>query len=94
MHKLFFICTIVVGLTCSSFLSAQNGVPITSTESADSLSAMLLTEFWLVPTAIPTPPKAPAVLRNMSSELALQVYHQRVEDQTLDADVACRRIGC
>jgi outer membrane lipoprotein-sorting protein len=84
MHEISFICTIVVGLTCSSFLGAQNTVPIASTESADSVSSTLLSgrTFWLAPTAIPTPQTAPAALPSMSSELALQVYQQRVEDRT------------
>lgn len=75
---------LVVGWSCSSFLTAQNTVRIASTASADSLPSMFLSDcpLWLAPAAIPAAPlTAPAVLPSMSSELALQAYQQRVEEQ-------------
>ena len=81
MHKIFLICTIVAELACSWFLTAQDAVPIASTESPNGLSSMLLSN-RLDPTAHLPPLGAPAVLPSMSSELALQVYQQGVGDQT------------
>jgi hypothetical protein len=75
---------LVVGLSCSSFLAAQNTVLIASTASADNPPLTLLSDrpLSLAPAAIPaTPLTAPAVLPSMSSELALRAYWKGVQEQ-------------
>src|SRR5208283_455091 len=55
--------------------------------ATDAAQSMFLLDrpLWLPPAAISVPPlTAPAVLPSMSSELALQVYQQRVEQQARD----------
>ena len=85
MDEALFICImLVIGLSCSSFLAAQNTAPIASTASADSPQSAFSSDspLCLAPAAISAaPPVALAVLPSMSSDLALQVYQQRLEEQ-------------
>jgi hypothetical protein len=80
----FSFALLVIGLGCFSFLAAQNTVPIASTAAADSPLSMFSRDrqLWPAPAAIhATPLTAPAASPSMSSDLALQVYQQRVEEQ-------------
>ena len=85
MDEALFICImLVIGLSSSSFLAAQNTAPSASTASADSPQSTFLRDspLCLVPATISAaPPVAPAVLPNMSSDLALQVYQHRLKEQ-------------
>lgn len=72
---------LVLGLSCSSILAAQNGVAITSTTSVDGSSSTFQSDRPLAPAPIPAIPLTSAVVPRLSSEPVLQTYQHRIEEQ-------------